>query len=104
MALADKPERLIDPDNGLVSRKIFGDEAIYRQELERIFRRCWLFVAHDSMLPLPGDYHTTYMGEDPVLVVRDPRGRARVFLNTCTHRGNKDCLFDYRRAATLTCR
>ncbi len=103
MALTEKPERLVDLENGLVRRKIFGDEQIYRQELERIFRRCWLFVAHDSMLPNPGDYHTTYMGEDPVLVVRDPRGRARVFLNTCPHRGNKVCLFDYGSAATFTC-
>src|SRR5712692_2233494 len=103
MALTEKPERLVDLENGLVRRKIFGDEQIYRQELERIFRRCWLFVAHDSMLPNPGDYHTTYMGEDPVLVVRDPGGRARVFLNTCPHRGNKVCLFDYGSAATFTC-
>ena len=103
MALTERPRPLVDLDKGLVRRKIFGDEAIYRQELERIFRRCWLFVAHDSMLPKPGDYHTTYLGEDPVLVVRDPGGRARVFLNTCPHRGNKVCLFDYGSAATFTC-
>ncbi len=103
MALTERRERLVDLERGLVRRKVFSDEEIYRQELERIFRRCWLFVAHDSMLPNPGDYHTTYMGEDPVLVVRDPSGRARVFLNTCPHRGNKVCLYDYGTAATFTC-
>src|SRR5438874_11780794 len=96
-------EKLVDLETGLVSRKIFSDEAIYRQELERVFRRCWLFLAHDSMLPQPGDYLTTYMGEDPVLVVRDPDGGVRAFLNTCPHRGNKVCLFDSGHASTFTC-
>jgi len=76
---------------------------MYRQELERVFRRCWLFLAHDSMLPAPGDYVTTFMGEDSVVVVRDPHGRVRAFLNTCPHRGNKVCLFDSGHAKSFTC-
>jgi phenylpropionate dioxygenase-like ring-hydroxylating dioxygenase large terminal subunit len=95
--------KLVDLETGLVSRKIFSDEEIYQQELERVFRRCWLFLGHDSMLPQPGDYLTTYMAEDPVLVIRDPDGAVRAFLNTCPHRGNKVCLFDSGHASTFTC-
>ena len=35
---------LVDADSGLVNRRIFSDEEIYHQELERIFACCWLFL------------------------------------------------------------
>lgn len=94
---------LVDTEQGLVSRRIFSDEEIYRDELDRIFHRCWLFLGHESMLPRPGDYITNYTGEDQVIVWRDQQGTVRVFLNSCTHRGNKVCLYDAGRAATMTC-
>ncbi|HEY7061141.1 MAG TPA: SRPBCC family protein [Chloroflexota bacterium] len=87
----------------MVSRAIFADEAIYRLELERVFGRCWLFLGHESLLPAPGDYVTNYMGEDAMIVCRDPAGRLGAFLNTCTHRGNKVCLFERGHATTFTC-
>ena len=63
----------------------------YEQELEKIFARCWLFVAHESQLPRSGDYLTTSMGEDEVLVVRQKDASIKVFLNACPHRGAPRC-------------
>jgi phenylpropionate dioxygenase-like ring-hydroxylating dioxygenase large terminal subunit len=98
-----RTEWLVDTDRGLVGREVFSDEAIYRQELERIFARCWLCLGHESLIPNPGDYYTTFMGEDPIIVCRDGGGRVRAFLNSCRHRGNKVCLFDRGNTNTFTC-
>ncbi|HJZ14257.1 MAG TPA: Rieske 2Fe-2S domain-containing protein [Stellaceae bacterium] len=95
--------QLVDDGNGLVSRRIFIEPEIYQQELERIFARCWLYLCHESQIPQPGDFLTTYMGEDPVLVVRDTGGGVRAFLNVCRHRGNRLCRADAGNAASLAC-
>jgi 3-phenylpropionate/trans-cinnamate dioxygenase subunit alpha len=94
---------LVDAERGLVSRCIFIEPEIYQQELERIFARCWLFLCHESQVSHPGDFFATYMGEDPVLLIRDTEGKVNAFLNICRHRGNRLCRADAGNAASLTC-
>lgn len=97
------PEDLVDFATGRQSRIIYSDEAIYRAELERVFGRCWLFLAHESQLPQPNDFVRTFMGEDDVIVVRQRDASIRAFLNTCTHRGNRLCRADRGNSKAFTC-
>ena len=73
---------LVDLERGVVSREVYVNEAIYQQELEQIFARAWLFIGHESQVSNPGDFVVSRMGEEQVILVRDPRDqRLHVFLN-----------------------
>lgn len=94
---------LLDLDAGVVDRRIFWERDVYELELERIFARCWLFVAHESQLPEPGSFLTTTMGEDNVIVARGRDGVIRAFLNSCPHRGNRVCHAERGTARGFVC-
>ena len=91
-------------DQGLsVPRRYFADESAWRRELETVFRTSWLFVAHESELPEPGDYVTRLMGTDEVVVARSESGEIHVMLNSCTHRGTLLCKADVGNASHFRC-
>lgn len=94
---------LVRPEEGLVSSRIFTDPDLYRLELERIFARTWLYVAHESEVPRPGDFVTRQIGEDPVIVCRGRDDKVRVFLNVCRHRGRRICGQDAGSTAKFIC-
>ncbi len=94
---------LVGGDGGEINPAIYVDEDIYRRELEQVFGRSWLFLAHGSQIPETGDFVSTYMGEDPVLVVRQKDGSVVAFLNQCRHRGMRICRTDCGKARSFTC-
>lgn len=93
----------VRPDQGQIPAYIFSDPELYRLEMDRIFTKCWLFVAHESEIPAPGDYVTRYMGEHPVIVVRDEDGLIRVLLNVCRHHGMRICRADLGNSSHFRC-
>ena len=94
---------LVNVDRGMVSREIFVNEEIYRQEQEQVFARAWLFIGHESQIPAPGDFVVSSMGEESVILCRDRAGRIHVFLNSCRHRGMKVCRYDEGNTVEFMC-
>ena len=94
---------VIDPATGKIDRRIFSDQAVYDDEMERIFGRAWLMIGHESLVPAADDFFHTYMGEDPVILTRDGQGRLHALLNMCRHRGNRVVRCDDGNATRFMC-
>ena len=83
---------------------IYTDPEIYAREQERIFGgRSWNYVGLTAEVPRRGDFLQTYVGENPVVVVRDQENRIRVFVNRCTHRGSQFCVEPRGNTEAFTC-
>lgn len=98
--MADYTE-LVQPDR--VHSAVFTSEDIYRDELEKIFYRYWVFVAHESEIAQPGDYCTKWIGEKQLIVSRTADGEIRIFFNRCRHRGAAVCMTEYGNASFFRC-
>jgi benzoate/toluate 1,2-dioxygenase alpha subunit len=70
---------------------IYTDQDVFDAEMRDIFEGSWVFVAHESQVPAPGDYRTTTIGSQPVIVSRHSDGDVHVLLNRCRHRGSVVC-------------
>jgi phenylpropionate dioxygenase-like ring-hydroxylating dioxygenase large terminal subunit len=99
----DDVDALVDLQRARLHMRIYTDPAVFRAEIRRIFYRTWLFVAHESELPNPGDFTTTYMGLVPVIVTRDAEGALHVLVNRCLHRGTTVCQQDRGNASSFRC-
>ncbi len=98
-----KVDNLVLEDQGLASYSIFNSEEIWRMEMDRIFSKAWLYLAHESEIPNPGDYVLREMGNNPVIVVRGDDGKIRAFANFCTHRGILLCRSEVGNTKQFVC-
>ena len=80
----------------------YSDPAVLELERERIFRRSWQYVGHTGEVAEPGSFAATWVGDVPVVLVRDREDTLRAFLNVCRHRGSIICDGKGRRE-TLQC-
>ena len=55
-----------------VDSKIYSDPVIFEEELERIFKKTWIPVCHESELPKPYDFRTTSIAREPIIVCHGP--------------------------------
>jgi len=83
---------------------VYTDPDVYAAEQQRLFRGpVWNFVGLDIELPNAGDYITRYIGDTPVVLVRDGDGALNVLVNQCGHRGNLVCIKKRGNAEHFTC-
>jgi Rieske 2Fe-2S family protein len=84
-------------------RDFYSSELVRRVELDRIWRRGWLFAGHTCEIPNPGDYFTLAVDADSLIVIRDDNRKIYALWNVCRHRGTRICTESQGRAGRLVC-
>jgi phenylpropionate dioxygenase-like ring-hydroxylating dioxygenase large terminal subunit len=74
-----------------VHTSLYRDPEIFNEEIERIFSKTWVWVAHESEVPTKNTFKTSWVGLQPVIVTRDKNNEIHVLLNRCRHRGASVC-------------
>ena len=68
-----------------VHASLYTDPRIFADEMDRLFFRGWVFIGHESEIPLPGDFVTRPIGTQPVIMARAMDGQVSVMVNRCAH-------------------
>lgn len=63
----------------------YTDARIFQLEQQTVFSHSWQVAARLDQLKQPGDYVTTDIGGEPVVIVLGSDGRIRGFFNVCSH-------------------
>ena len=65
----------------------YTDPTFRALEDEYLFKRTWLYAAHESELPTPGSYALRDIAGANILLARGDDDVVRAFYNACRHRG-----------------
>lgn len=86
-------------------REYYQSEAIYQEEVEKIFHRRWILACREEEIPTPGDFVVVPVGEESIIVVHDKDDAIRAHFNVCRHRGTRICAGEHGHfeAGRITC-
>ncbi len=66
----------------------YTSEAFLELEKEEIFRKEWICLGRVEEVAKPGDYFTTELIDEPLIVARGQDNKVRVLSNVCRHRSS----------------
>ncbi len=86
----DKIVNTYNPDAPLVQASTipsawYTDELIFELEKQTVFSCSWQFGARTDQLERAGDYVTTEIAGEPIVIVRGSDKALRAFFNVCRH-------------------
>lgn len=86
--MIEHPVRWEHPSLTRVPYTAYSDPALYAAEQRRLFHGpTWHYLCLEAEIAEPGRYRSTFIGETPLVVVRDGDGEVYGFENRCAHRG-----------------
>jgi phenylpropionate dioxygenase-like ring-hydroxylating dioxygenase large terminal subunit len=87
LGYAARNERDLSGEMGSAPVQSYIDPALYKREIQTLFRQHPIVVGFSSQLAKVGDFLTNNDTGQPILLVRHADGGLRAFLNVCRHRG-----------------
>ena len=100
-ATAQDYSRLVKDDR--VHTRLYNDPSIFEEEMDRIFAKTWVWVAHASEVPARNTFKTAHVGRQPVIVTRDRHDEIHVLLNRCRHRASSVCEQKSGKTSVFVC-
>lgn len=86
----------------LPSEAYFSSD-FYRMEMKKLFGREWHWGCRTDEVREPGQWITTQIGNEPIVISRDLQGSLRAFSNVCRHRAAKVCRHPRGQSTRLRC-
>ena len=71
-----------------LSSKYYLDQNNYDKEIKNILYRSWNYIGHASQFENNGDYITTTIGDESLIIIRNNSGELKGFYNVCRHRAH----------------
>ena len=81
----------------------YTNRELYELELQSVFTNAWQFGARRDQLIKSGQYVTTDVGEEPIVIVRGNDNQTRAFFNVCRHHAAAVMTEPAGQAAQLRC-
>lgn len=87
-----------------VPHRIYQDDEIYAQELQKIFRGdTWNFLCLESEVAESGQYRVSSIADMSVVVTRGNDGQIHAFENRCAHRGSLLAIAESGKVRNFVC-
>jgi phenylpropionate dioxygenase-like ring-hydroxylating dioxygenase large terminal subunit len=98
-------EKAPEPNMGneIIPKERYISKEFMQLEWDRMWSKVWLVGCREQEIPETGDYITTDIGAESLLIVRGEDGKARTFYNVCNHRGNQVKFDACGNSRTLQC-
>jgi choline monooxygenase len=81
----------------------YTNEDLFAAETQTVFSNSWQFAARVDQLSNRGNYVTTEIGGEPIVIVRGNDGELRAFFNVCRHHAAAVMTEPEGRAPQLRC-
>jgi len=101
IAAYDPDARL--PHASTIPAPWYTDERVLQLEQQTVFSRSWQVAARIDQLNQPGDYVTTEIAHEPIVIVRGSDDQLRGFFNVCSHHAAAVMTEAEGHAHTLRC-
>jgi phenylpropionate dioxygenase-like ring-hydroxylating dioxygenase large terminal subunit len=86
-----------------VATAMYDDPDLFTEEMEKIFKNTWVWIAHESEFPDKGSFRLSTVGLEPVIVVRDRKNVIHCMVNRCRHRAATVCEVKKGKTASFQC-
>lgn len=88
MSYRANPETVLDlVTENEAHKDLYINDEVFDLEIEHLFRNTWVYVGHGSQVPNKGDYFTTTIANQPLIMVRHSDDTIKILENRCAHRG-----------------